>query len=105
MFYAIRIARSIMKFIGRKNELSKLPAEYGRNDDFVVVYGRCRIRKTTLIKEFLKGKVNGSGEIHKAFPGYEIFYGIFSKSGFSHRLVDIARENNTLILIQEDEIL
>lgn len=45
-----------MQFIGRQTELSKLEAEYARDGGFVVVYGRRRVGKTTLIKEFLKGK-------------------------------------------------
>ena len=45
-----------MKFIGRKMELEKLNAEYERDDGFVVIYGRRRVGKTTLIKEFIKKK-------------------------------------------------
>ena len=45
-----------MKFIGRKAELAKLNTEYERNGGFVVIYGRRRVGKTTLIKEFLKKK-------------------------------------------------
>lgn len=45
-----------MRFIGRKSELSKLNAEFGRGSSFGVIYGRRRVGKTTLIKEFLKGK-------------------------------------------------
>ena len=45
-----------MEFIGRKGELSKLHAEYSRDSSFVVIYGRRRVGKTTLIKEFLKEK-------------------------------------------------
>ena len=45
-----------MKFIGRKSELSKLNAEYNRDSSFVVIYGRRRVGKTTLIKELLKKK-------------------------------------------------
>lgn len=45
-----------MKFIGRKNEMAKLGAEYKRDSSFVVIYGRRRVGKTTLIKEFLKDK-------------------------------------------------
>ena len=45
-----------MKFIGRKEELEKLEAEYQRDESFVVVYGRRRVGKTTLIKEFIKNK-------------------------------------------------
>ena len=45
-----------MDFIGRKNELEKLNSEYKNSSSFVVVYGRRRIGKTTLIKEFIKDK-------------------------------------------------
>ena len=45
-----------MKFIGRKAEMSKLNAEYERGGGFVVIYGRRRVGKTTLIKEVLKKK-------------------------------------------------
>jgi hypothetical protein len=47
-----------MEFIGRKNELAKLNEEYAKDSSFVVVYGRRRVGKTTLIKEFLKGKTS-----------------------------------------------
>ena len=45
-----------MKFIGRKTELEKLNSEYEHDGAFVVVYGRRRVGKTTLIKEFIKDK-------------------------------------------------
>lgn len=45
-----------MKFIGRHQELQTLEAEYRRDGGFVVIYGRRRVGKTTLIKEFMKGK-------------------------------------------------
>lgn len=45
-----------MEFIGRKKELEHLNTEYQRNGSFVVIFGRRRIGKTTLIKEFLKHK-------------------------------------------------
>lgn len=45
-----------MKFIGRQTELEKLNLEYKRDSSFVVIYGRRRVGKTTLIKEFLKKK-------------------------------------------------
>lgn len=43
-------------FIGRQNELQTLEQEYTRDSGFVVIYGRRRVGKTTLIKEFLKDK-------------------------------------------------
>lgn len=45
-----------MKFIGRQAELHTLEGEYARDGGFVVIYGRRRVGKTTLIKEFIKEK-------------------------------------------------
>lgn len=41
-----------MRFIGGETELEKLNKEYERDNGFVVIYGRRRVGKTTLIKEF-----------------------------------------------------
>lgn len=53
----------------------------------------------------LKDKVLNAGEIRKAFPGYEIIYGIFSKSGFTQRMLDTEKGNTGLVLINEDSII
>ena len=45
-----------MKFLGRETEILDLEKEYARDGGFVVIYGRRRIGKTTLIKQFIKGK-------------------------------------------------
>lgn len=45
-----------MQFIGRQAELASLETEYARDSGFVVIYGRRRVGKTTLIKEFIKKK-------------------------------------------------
>ncbi len=50
----------------------------------------------------LKDKVESAAEIRKAFPGYEMTYGVFSKSGFTQRMLDIAKENTEIILVNED---
>lgn len=39
------------------------------------------------------------------FNGHTLTYGLFSKSGFTEHLMDMARENSNLILINEDEII
>ena len=52
----------------------------------------------------LKEKVASAYEIKKAFPGYDVIYGVFSKSGFTQRLLDIATESDDLLLINEDQI-
>ena len=41
---------------GRTSELATLNAELERGSGFVVIYGRRRVGKTTLIKEFIKDK-------------------------------------------------
>ena len=45
-----------------------------------------------------------SKELTAAFKGYKIVYGLFSKSGFTDRLVEMAAENSDLILIQADAV-
>ena len=45
-----------MKFLGREKEILDLEKEYARDGAFVVIYGRRRIGKTTLIKQFIKSK-------------------------------------------------
>ena len=45
-----------MKFIGRQRELEALETEYRKEGGFAVLYGRRRVGKTTLIKEFIKDK-------------------------------------------------
>ena len=47
------------KFIDREDELSTLESEYARDGSaLVIVYGRRRVGKTTLISEFIKDKPN-----------------------------------------------
>jgi hypothetical protein len=53
----------------------------------------------------LKDKVAASADIRKSFPEYEVIYGIFSKSGFNSRLVELANETPNLVLINEDEVI
>ena len=45
-----------MNFIDREKELETLNKEYKKNNSFVILYGRRRVGKTTLIKEFIKDK-------------------------------------------------
>jgi len=53
----------------------------------------------------LKDKVVNAGEIKKVYPGYEVIYGVFSKSGFTQRMLDVAKENTGLFLINEDRLV
>ncbi|EHO20843.1 hypothetical protein HMPREF9466_00870 [Fusobacterium necrophorum subsp. funduliforme 1_1_36S] len=45
-----------MKFVNRKQELNILQEEYEKENSFVVLYGRRRVGKTTLIQKFIEGK-------------------------------------------------
>ena len=53
----------------------------------------------------LKEKAYNASEIHKTFPEYNIIYGVFSKSGFTKRMLDIKKENKNLILINETNLV
>ena len=53
----------------------------------------------------LKEKVDNATEIRKAFPGYGAIYGVFSKSGFTQRMLDIAKENPEILLVNEDRLV
>ena len=50
----------------------------------------------------LKEKVANAGEIRKVFPGYDVIYGVFSKSGFTQRMLDATKENTRLLLFNKD---
>ena len=70
--------------------------------------GECKFRSEAAdapVFYGLRDKVQDSAEIRTAFKGYEILYGIFSKSGFTRRLLDAAEENPGLLLIHEDKIV
>ena len=45
-----------MNFIDRKKEIEALNKEYKKENSFVILYGRRRVGKTTLIREFIKDK-------------------------------------------------
>lgn len=53
----------------------------------------------------LNEKVRASTEIQKAFKGYQTIYGVFSKSGFTPRLLELAQGNPQLLLINEDQVI
>ena len=53
----------------------------------------------------LEKKVRSLADIHAVFKDYGILYGIFSKSGFTQRAIDQSRNNQNLLLINEDNIL
>ena len=53
----------------------------------------------------LEEKVKQSAELQAAFPSYQVIYGLFSKSGFTQRMMEQAQGRSDILLIQEDHIL
>ena len=53
----------------------------------------------------LREKVLDAGEIRKSYPGYDIIYGVFGKSGFTQRMLDVAKETQNLVLINENQVV
>ena len=73
-----------------------------------VFAGECKYRSTPLdlpVFYDLRDKVRTSEELQKTFMGYEIIYGLFSKSGFTGRLLEESRQNPQLFLIFEDKVM
>lgn len=120
------ICRDIFAELCRKGEVDFLPSRIGSywlNDcdtdtqiDVMAVdhqhrrvfAGECKFHRKPVdapVYFELKEKVAGAGEIRKAFPGYEIICGVFSRSGFTPRLAELARENTGLILVHENRLL
>lgn len=53
----------------------------------------------------LEEKVKKAAELQKAFPNYSVIYGLFSKSGFTQRMLDTADGRKDVLLIQEDHLI
>lgn len=120
------VCKEIFADLCRRQEIQFLPSRIGsywKNDldsdteiDVMAVdhqnrrifAGECKFRSKAAdapVFYGLRDKVQDSAEIRTAFKGYEILYGIFSKSGFTRRLLDAAEENPGLLLIHEDKIV
>lgn len=70
--------------------------------------GECKYRQSAVDADVyfdLRTKVENSKELKRAFPDYSVVYGIFSKSGFRQRLLDLKAGNPDLILIDRDSVL
>ena len=118
------ICRNIFAELCRKGQIDFAPSRIGsywRNDnegdteiDVAAVdiqhkrlfLGECKYRaKPVDVAVYSALQEKGqSKELTAAFKGYEIVYGLFSKSGFTDRLVEMAAENSDLILIQADAV-
>lgn len=78
------------------------------NQNKRIFAGECKYHRNPVdapVYYALKEKVLDAGEIRKSYPGYDIIYGIFSKSGFTQRMLDAARETSNLVLVNEDNVI
>ena len=78
------------------------------NQNKRVFVGECKyyVKPVDALVYFeLKEKVVNASEIKKAYSGYHVIYGVFSKSGFTQRMLDVAKENSELLLINEDSLV
>ena len=120
------VCREIVMILCREKKLPIVPSKIGSfwsNDSTAsteidvmavdhqnrrVFAGECKYRSTPLdlpVFYDLRDKVRTSEELQKTFMGYEIIYGLFSKSGFTGRLLEESRQNPQLFLIFEDKVM
>lgn len=106
-------------FTGRVEELKLLNEKYRtKNSEFIVVYGRRRIGKTALIKEFIKGKasifysavqitdklqLDRMSEIVNKYFGNEGYNTYFSNwEGIFKYIADNSNSNEKLIVVMDE---
>lgn len=78
------------------------------NQNKRIFAGECKYHRNPVdapVYYALKEKVLDAGEIRKSYPGYDVIYGVFSKSGFAQRMLDAARETSNLVLVNEDNVI
>jgi len=78
------------------------------NINKVVFAGECKYSSKAVdavVYFNLKSKIEDSADLKKVFDGYDFIYGVFSKSGFTKRMLDVARSNESLYLTNETELV
>lgn len=78
------------------------------NQNKRIFAGECKYHRNPVdasVYYALKEKVLDEGEIRKSYPVYDVIYGVFSKSGFTQRMLDAARETSNLVLVNEDNVI
>ena len=78
------------------------------NQNKRIFAGECKYHRNPVdasVYYALKQKVLDAGEIRKSYPVYDVIYGVFSKSGFTQRMLDAARETSNLVLVNEDNVI
>ena len=78
------------------------------NQNKRIFAGECKYHRNPVdasVYYALKEKALDAGEIRKSYQGYDVIYGIFSKSGFTQRMLDVTRETSNLVLVNEDNVI
>lgn len=91
-----------------ENENAQIDVMSIDNKNKILFVGECKYHNSPVDAKVyfkLKQKVEESSEIKNVFDGYKIIYGIFSKSNFTPRLLDVASKNEDILLINENSIL
>ena len=104
-FVPSRIGSYWLNDINGDTEIDVMAVDHQKKQVFA---GECKYHNkpvdATVYYE-LEEKVKKSSELRTAFPGYKVLYGLFSKSGFTQRMLDQAEGRDDILLIQEDHIL
>lgn len=104
-FVPSRIGSYWLNDINGDTEIDVMAVDHQKKQVFA---GECKYHNkpvdATVYYE-LEEKVKKSAELRTAFPGYKVLYGLFSKSGFTQRMLDQAEGRDDILLIQEDHIL
>ena len=116
----------IFKGLCQKNKISFTPSRIGSywlndynedteidvmaidNQKKQIFVGECKYHKKPIDASVyfgLKEKIDHNKDIHKAYPNYDVIYGIFSKSGFTQRMLDTSKENKSILLVNEDSLM
>ena len=104
-FVPSRIGSYWLNDINGDAEIDVMAVDHQKKQVFV---GECKYHNKpvdAMVYYELEEKVKKSAELRTAFPGYKILYGLFSKSGFTQRMLDQAEGRDDILLIQEDRIL
>ena len=91
-----------------ENENTQIDVMAVDNKRKILFVGECKYHNSPIDAKVyfnLKKKVDESCEINKVFNGFKIIYGVFSKSGFKSRLLDVASTNENILLINENSIV
>lgn len=104
-FTPSRIGSYWLNDVSNDTQINVMAVDHQRKLLFV---GECKYHNKPVdapVYYALEEKVKKSTDLQTAFPFYQVIYGLFSKSGFTQRMMDQAQGRSDILLIQEDSIL